>query len=121
MTAENCLEGRRSIQLSYRGKPQNQRAFSGFPLCFQGENQTKAVRSLPLVYAEVCRDVLRSERKGVLESVLFKLGGNGVYFLQLLFRKTKNIKKQRKSICPFFLDTVDTVSTMTPSKAIRPS
>ena len=65
--------------------------------------------------------MLISERKGVLESVLFKLGGNGVYFLQLLFRKTKNIKKQRKNICPFFLDTVDTVSTMTPSKAIRPS
>jgi hypothetical protein len=94
MTAENCLEGRRSIQLSYRGKPQNQRAFSGSPLCFQGENQTKAVRSLPLVYAEVCCDVLRSERKGVLGSVLFELGGNRVYFLQLIFKIIKNPSKQ---------------------------
>ena len=94
MTAENCLEGRRSIQLSYRSKPQKQKRFSKFPLCFLALNQIKAVASLSSPYAEVCSDMLRSERKGVPESVLLKLGENGVYFLQLFFRKIKNIRKQ---------------------------
>ena len=121
MTAENCLEGRRSIQLSYRGKLQKQKASSKFPLCFLALNQIKAVASLSSPYAEVCSDMLRSERKGVPESVLLKLGENKGYFLQLFFRKIKNLSKQSYKHLLYFVDTVDTVSTMHPSEAMKPS
>ena len=121
MTTENCLEGRRSIQLSYRGKPQKQKASNGFPLCFLALNQIKAVASLSSPYAEVCSDTLRSERKGVPESVLFKLGENRGYFLQLFFRKIKNIRKQSDKHLLYFVDSRHSRHNNTPSGAMKPS
>ena len=117
MNAENCLEGRRSIQLSYRGKPQKQKRFNGFPLCFLALNQIKAVASLPSLYAEVCSDTLRSERKSVLQSVLLKLGENRVYFLQLFFRKIKNLSKQSNKHLLYFVDSRHSRHNNTPSGA----
>ena len=63
--------------------------------------------------------MLRSERKGVLESVLLKLGEKRVYFLQLFFRKIKNIRKQNNKHLLYSVDTVATVSTMHPSEAMK--
>ena len=63
--------------------------------------------------------MLRSERKSVLESVLLKLGEKRVYFLQLFFRKIKNIRKQNNKHLLYSVDTVATVSTMHPSKAMK--
>jgi len=61
--------------------------------------------------------MLRSERKGVLESVLLKLGENRVYFLQLFFRKIKNIRKQSDKHLLYFVDSRHSRHNNTPSGA----
>lgn len=61
--------------------------------------------------------MLRSERKGVLESVLLKLGEKRVYFLQLFFRKIKNIRKQSDKHLLYFIDCSHSRHNNTPSGA----